>query len=169
MERLDLRIRTRVGTMNRAGPFSPLTPALSPLRGEGDMNSLPLRPLGGEGRGEVGTFNSRFMGSGHLRFSTSVATMNRGMSNCELRMSKWRQFGIRNSTFEIWAGSWSMPLGIWNSFSVSFHLVSGRSCTAPRQCYSFLAHATSKSPAPYTVCPSLSVKIGSLQFSNSLS
>ena len=65
--------------MNRAGPFSPLTPparpkpsrdivrfartgaaghcialegrgegpALSPLRGEGDMNSLPLRPLGG--------------------------------------------------------------------------------------------------------------------------
>ena len=39
-----------IGTMNqreRAGPFSPLTPALSPLREEGDVNSLPLgRELG---------------------------------------------------------------------------------------------------------------------------
>ena len=44
MGRTDLQIRTRVGTMNRDGPFSPLT---------------PLRPLRGEG--EAGTFNSRFM------------------------------------------------------------------------------------------------------------
>src|SRR4030095_15222825 len=64
MERMHLRFRMWVATMNqreRAGTFSPLTPALSPLRGEGDVNSLPLRPLGGEGRGEGGTFNSRFM------------------------------------------------------------------------------------------------------------
>ena len=45
MGRTDLQIRTRVGATNRDGPFSPLTPALSPLRGES----------------EVGTFNSRFM------------------------------------------------------------------------------------------------------------
>src|SRR4030095_7787092 len=41
MERLDLRFRTCIGTRNQRedalDQFSPLTPALSPLRGEGDM------------------------------------------------------------------------------------------------------------------------------------
>jgi hypothetical protein len=47
-----------------------------PLINREDANSLPLRPLGGEGRGEVGTFNSRFMRSFDLRFRTRIGTLN---------------------------------------------------------------------------------------------
>ena len=95
--------------------FSPLTPALSPLRGEGDMRRFmgsfhlhlhahsnpgtareqpPSPPSeGGEGWGEVGVFNSRFMGS-DLRFRMRVGTTNPNAQD-----QKRSTFNIELSTF----------------------------------------------------------------------